>query len=1334
MLTSRQEGVGGEESPRRLTGTEARLIELVGGLVGCGSWEETRRYVEGHPELLTAGTITAIERAWPADAGEKPARAAVRQRVALLRRCQQVGLDAGFAEWTDQEPLEPGPGEIMPAWIALFETATREEAFRVLAENPQLLSDRAVVVGEFVASQAQAAGGQIALRVSTFRFLVERCRTEGVDAAIAYFPAPGPAPQEDDLQPSPGLFRECLIEFLTGDPERAAQLLVRHPELSTPECAALVAAVLPDGLAGGISENNREAVIVRAADVGAARAAVELLVEEAGETPAALAESIAAAERAAGGDPASALPYWTNVLNDPRWPRLPLGTRRRSLASAAITALYAAERTSDPAPLRLGRGAAEAALDLERPYASPRRTIATVLLLILWQTYDRYGDAPALLRAGRLADELAGAAGFDPGLAGYVGLVLNTRYQYAGDPDDLDRAVALLSSAYEAVRAAGGSPSGDQLSNLSLALREKYRREGDAEVLARAVRLNREALTAATTEDEAGYYKNNLALCLREQFQLQGGPKLLDEAIGLLREATRDTEAARARPRLYAIRFDNLGACHTARFESLGNTTDLNQALRALNRALELLEPDSPHRHSPLNNLGNAYSTKYYRDHRLADLDAAIGHYTESLTYVQPDTAAMATYLNNLGAKHLARHHQSAAPRDLDQAVTDLERAVAMTPAGTREASLHTNNLGGALLARGDLREAIELFTRALASVPPTSPHRPGWLNNLGFALLLAAGPDDSEQVDRSIEHLREAVAATAERSSDVVGYRGNLGNALIERYRRNHAQADLEAATTELRAASLGHDLDPSAALSSAAGWGEWAMQRKAWREATEAFGAAQVSARRLIAVQVQRTDQESWARRVLGLASSSATAFLKTGDARGAVLSLEQGRTLLIDDALNGVGATLRRLRREDRAGTADRYDVAARRLEGSQTPDAAREAAEALDSLASEIRAIKGYETFLLPTRIEEVHEAAELHPLVYLIAGEDGGHAVLVRPDGEISHQELPELRAARVQEQVVTFLRAIPGAGGGQRSGPVDDVLHWLWKEVMERVLATLDSDGHITHVTLVPTGLLSLLPLHAAGTVDRSAPTGWSYALDRIRISYAPSARMLLRARGGSAPPDLPRLLLVEEPKPVQAPALPYTEVEAAGVLRAWKGEREHLRHEKAGLQRVLRKIEHFDTLHFACHGEVVPADPSRNALTLADDEKLTVADVVDRDLSHVRHVVLSACQTSVIGPGLPDEVISLSTAWLQSGAVGVVGSFWAVNDESTAMLISRMYEEWQRDDPELELGEALRRAQIWLRDRAFPLTGDGAGGGRAPEIRLHEAPYHWAAFAYHGG
>jgi CHAT domain-containing protein len=262
--------------------------------------------------------------------------------------------------------------------------------------------------------------------------------------------------------------------------------------------------------------------------------------------------------------------------------------------------------------------------------------------------------------------------------------------------------------------------------------------------------------------------------------------------------------------------------------------------------------------------------------------------------------------------------------------------------------------------------------------------------------------------------------------------------------------------------------------------------------------------------------------------------------------------------------------------------------------------------------------------------------------------------------------------------------------------------------------------------------------------------------MDDICFTYAPNARALLAAHQTAAhvPPD--HLFAVDEPWPVSANPLPNSNAEVTAAC-------EHFTHRKvfageAATQQAVRdQLPHHSVLHFSCHGFAGFDQPLDGGLLMAHDQILTLRDILALRLENARLAVLSACETSIPGTELPDEVISLPTGLAQAGIAGVVASLWSVSDLSTMMLMARYYELWKHDDPEPP--EALRQAQLWIRDTTNSEKADYFKGFLPefqPEPRsglpLHvadtlykasilarpddndfEHPFYWAAFSYTG-
>ena len=102
-------------------------------------------------------------------------------------------------------------------------------------------------------------------------------------------------------------------------------------------------------------------------------------------------------------------------------------------------------------------------------------------------------------------------------------------------------------------------------------------------------------------------------------------------------------------------------------------------------------------------------------------------------------------------------------------------------------------------------------------------------------------------------------------------------------------------------------------------------------------------------------------------------------------------------------------------------------------------------------------------------------------------------------------------------------------------------------------------------------------------------------------------------------------------------------------------------------------------------------------------------------DLSRTELVVLSACETGLVGfGGKSDEFVGLPGGFLRVGAKNVVASLWVVDDEGTAKLMEHFYRNLfeEKSTP----ARALRKAQLEIM--------------RDPRWKN---PYYWGAFRAFG-
>lgn len=362
------------------------------------------------------------------------------------------------------------------------------------------------------------------------------------------------------------------------------------------------------------------------------------------------------------------------------------------------------------------------------------------------------------------------------------------------------------------------------------------------------------------------------------------------------------------------------------------------------------------------------------------------------------------------------------------------------------------------------------------------------------------------------------------------------------------------------------------------------------------------------------------------------------------------------------------------------------------------ALRAARQALDEVIAEIQRVPGFEDFLATPTFDDVGEAAADQPLAYLAAAQHGGLALVVRGD-DVAHVDLPGLGREPLAELTRQYLDSYAGFRGsmetrrGDWDATLTQVTSWLWPRLMGPLL---DELGDATAVTLVPGGLLGLLPLHAAWQPAGSRATGREHAMDRLVVSYAPNARSLRASRATARRTPGRRVLAIAAPAGADGHRdLPLAAPEGRAACAAFPAAGTML---PPGLTvpDAVAAMRTADIVHFACHGYADLDTPLDSGLVLGPGQMLTVRELMSQNL-RPRLAVLSACESLLPGTELPDEVVSLPTGLIQAGAAGVIASLWTVPDLESAMLMVEFYGRWRggRAAP----AQALRDAQAWVRD-----------------------------------
>ena len=386
--------------------------------------------------------------------------------------------------------------------------------------------------------------------------------------------------------------------------------------------------------------------------------------------------------------------------------------------------------------------------------------------------------------------------------------------------------------------------------------------------------------------------------------------------------------------------------------------------------------------------------------------------------------------------------------------------------------------------------------------------------------------------------------------------------------------------------------------------------------------------------------------------------------------------------------------------------------------------------------------------LPT-LSELAEAASAGPLVYLAAADRGGYAITVSAGEAPACLALPRLSRSALAGQLASFLAA-PAAATGTRDlmSRIADTLGWIWDAGIGDLAVGLPAGAL---VTIVPIGLLSLLPVHAAGgpAVPGQLPEDWEFLADRVTVRYAPNARVLLRAKATAAalPDDSLSLLSVAAADALPKRILPYASREADLVWRQWHQPADQKPVTGGARSDVEPLLAGRTVWHFACHCHAEPDRILDSALVLAGGE-LSLRAILAMPAAPRRLAVLSACESHRSGTELPNEATGLPAGLIQAGFAGVVASCWPVKDRSTACLMARFHELWRRE--KLPPAIALAEAQRWCRTATRAEVRGYANAERGdlrlvatpwleptpgqPPDRPFRHPFFWAPFALTGG
>ncbi len=929
-------------------------------------------------------------------------------------------------------------------------------------------------------------------------------------------------------------------------------------------------------------------------------------------------------------------------------------TSLNNLGNALSARFEATRRRPDlDRAIAIGEEALQAA-----PRDDPRRPVMlSNVAASLMVRFETTGGRADLDRALANLEEVVGGGGAHAGSLANLGLALFHRFELTHDRADLDRAVSVGEQAVEATPA--GHPDRPRmLRGLAATLRGAFELSRQSATLDRAVALSDEALAATPPSSPTrGAALAGLAVSLYTRFEATGQAADLDKGIAAL-------EALAATPRSDPSNAMLLAYFLWKRFEVTGERADVERAVSlAENAASELPPPDAgripelPILGIALNGLFSVTRQPEHIDQAIAVLDAAIAHEGG------PTRAAI---LSLLGAALGTRFALTRDRADLDRAVEVGEAAVAEAGDDRLQRAIGLSNFTATLTTRfelwhdrSDLERAVASGQAAVSQTTAGDPRRAAMLANVGRVWrLLFEQSGNRDQLRRAAFAFREA--------------------------------ADVASAPPLLRA-------------KAAADAGALAVTARDLPQAIESFAHAVSLLARVAPRRLGRADQEVRLAELTGLGQRAAAACLEAGLQEQAVELFEHSRGILFAQALDAhteltdlelahpeLADELRRWRDE-----LDRPEPLIAGVSPTVSPgvaqaiaDRRRNAANQFEQVLEQIRTLHGFERFMSPRPVSELMAAAAEGPVVLVNVSALRSDAMILTARG-VDAIPLDGVNPDAVIEQLTRFVQALDDVRRASSSharlraeASLLEVLSWLGHRITRPVL---DHLGHVAapppgatwpRVWWCPSGLLSLLPLHAAGdhaAGDRNA------VIDRVVSSTTPTVRALLHARRPVAETQSARVLVVAMARTPGHADLPGADQEAATIEELFVGRVDVLGptgNPPATFDAVMTAISDHQWVHFACHGHTDLVDPSASLLLLADHSHrpFTVLDLIHARLQGVEFAFLSACTTAQTAVALPDEAIHLAAGALLAGYRQVIGTLWWITDADTVWLTEMFY------------------------------------------------------------
>ncbi|KZV77304.1 hypothetical protein PENSPDRAFT_747045 [Peniophora sp. CONT] len=842
------------------------------------------------------------------------------------------------------------------------------------------------------------------------------------------------------------------------------------------------------------------------------------------------------------------------------------------------------------------------------------------------------------------------------------------------------------------------------LSTLGVQLWARFRRMGQTEDLGSAILLLRRAveITPNINPDKPTSLAR-LSTSLISRFEYLGELEDLEESIALLHQAVELAPDEHSdKPQL----LDKFSRALDSRFERFGELEDLDRSIYARRRAAELTPEDHPTLAVRLDNLGTSLERRYKRLGEVGDLSESISIKQRAVALTPDDEPEKASRLRSLGAALLMRFERLGERDDHVEALLALGHASEFLPDNHPDKARLLMDHGSALYdhfkestSSNDLERAIAAFSSSMDLLPEGHPDRPLLLGRYAQALLSRFETTlNDDDLERAIASFRMAAELAPDHHPDKSARFYDLATALRHRLERSTTQIDFDAAITSFMTAAAPF-APASQRLTAVAGCSQMHADYPEFSSPASLVQAYaplfDILSQNIVWIWLSASPRDrEFADTLEEHVSAAVAAAIGAGALSQAIEWMEAGRALVypqilslrghIDKLVHSQPVLVQSLRavfyqllqpRQLVPVFQNQLSNAPIHLHAQMQDDHRRGLLIEFEQLLDAIRRATGCEDLMRPMKFQTIRSLVERlqAPVILVNVHLSRSDALALAPDGIVTPVALPELthiRAQRLRLLWLTSLRmraATPRGGPSsahaklldkQYSGAFSSVLKRLWLWIVYPVLQALDltsaSSDPLPHITWVPTGPLTQLPLHAAGVYDASLPEPAPRAFDFVVSSYLPSFSAIRHFEDEAGDAQTGR-------------------VETAANLGITSSS-ESPKHtprisEQTTVDAAVATIGQHPCVQLACPGSYNSVDLAQSAFTLSDGPlhltRLMNAIPDDAELAFM----LTAADGET-----PEASMRMAAGLLAVGYTGVVAPMWSDGHPEDASVVADAY------------------------------------------------------------